>query len=105
MGQPPRPPRPLPDFIQVCGPCSEKLNGAGFGPGGEMALIELLRRELGLAAAGVEVRESACMHRCPWRAVTVLRGGRPAKVALVSAGASSAEVAAQLRLPAPAGGA
>lgn len=66
-----------------------------------MALIEVLRRELGLEAAGVEVREGACMHRCPWRAVTVLRGGRPAKVSLVSTGASSAEVAALLRLPAP----
>lgn len=95
------PPTSLPDMVLVCRRCSEKLEGAGFGPEGKTALPDVLRNDLGLAAAGVEVREGRCMRRCPWRGVTLLRGGRPRRVFLIEAGTSSPALAALLGLPAP----
>ena len=92
--------------VLVCAKCEKKLGG-GFGEGGREPLSKLLKRLAGGKGpkARFGVVSSKCLKLCPKRAVAVVDAARPRDWLVVAPGTSVAEVAAELGMVEPTGGA
>lgn len=84
MSKPARPIKPVKtswtEVVLVCRKCSKKLDGEGYGAGGDQSLRKALRRALGggkgrKARAGVI--EVGCFDVCPKDAVVVANAKTP----------------------------
>ncbi|HZV84027.1 MAG TPA: hypothetical protein VFF48_03485 [Brevundimonas sp.] len=89
------------DVVLVCRKCSRKLDGGGFGPGGDRSLRKALRRDLKAGKgrkAGLAVIETGCFDVCPKNAVVTVNAARPGDLLIIPRGADLREVRARLGL-------
>ena len=76
---------PWKTVILLCGKCSRKLDGKGYGEKGKESLRTVLRTELRVRGRRREVRiiETSCLGICPRKAVTCINASSPGRILTV----------------------
>jgi predicted metal-binding protein len=78
-------PTPWKTVILLCGKCSNKLDGKGYGAKDKDSLRDVLRTELRVRGQRREVKiiETRCLGICPKKAVTAINASSPGKIVTV----------------------